>query len=54
MNLSARSLEEGPSVVTKAFPYISLVVSGHFYGFYSGRCLDGVGGVRGSFKEIYV
>ena len=37
MNASGRSLEDGPSVVTKALPRISLVVPGHFYGFYGRR-----------------
>ena len=30
MNSRDRSLEDGPSIVTKAFPCISLVVLGHF------------------------
>ena len=34
MNSSDRSLEDGPSVVTKAFSCISLVVPGHFDRFY--------------------
>ena len=34
MNLSDKSLEDGPSIVTKAFPCVSLVVLGHYYEFY--------------------
>ena len=33
MNSSDGSLEDGPSIVTKAFPGISLIVPGHFYWF---------------------
>ena len=43
MNSRDRSLEDGPSVVTKVFPYIP----GHFssfYRFYGGRSLGSVGG----------
>ena len=57
MNPGDRSLEDGPGIVTKVFPCISLVVPGHFYWFYwfyGGRSLGSVGGLRGSFKEIYV
>ena len=54
MNSGDRSLEEGPCVVTNAFPYISLIVLSHFYWFNDGRSLSSVGGLRGSFKEIYV
>ena len=61
MNSCNRSLEDGPSIVTKAFPCISLVVPGYFYWFcriYVGVGLGSVrlgsvGGLRGSFKEIY-
>ena len=54
MNSGERSLEDGPDVVTKAFPCISLIISSHFYGFYGGRCLGSVKGLQGSFKEIYL
>ena len=43
MNSSNRSLEDGPSVVTKTFPCIFLVALGHFCRFNSGRCLDSIG-----------
>ena len=33
MNSSDKSLDDTPSVVTKAFPYISLVVPRNFYEF---------------------
>ena len=33
MNSSDGSLDDGPSIVTKAFPGISLVVPSHFYWF---------------------
>ena len=46
--------EDGPGIVTNAFPCISLIVPRDFYWFYGGRCLGSVGGLRGSFKEIYV
>ena len=57
MNLGDRSLEDGSDIVSKAFPCISLVVPSHFYWFYrfyGGRCFGSVGGLRGSFKKIYV
>ena len=57
MNSHDKSLEDRPSVVTKAFPYISLVVLGYFnwfYRFYGGRGLGSVWGLRGSLKMIYV
>ena len=57
MNSCDRSLEDGPSVVTKAFPCISPVIPGHFYWFYQfygGRSLDSVGGLQRSLKKIYV
>ena len=57
MNSRDKSLEDGPSVVTKVFPYIFLVILGHFYWFYwfyGGRGLGSVGGLRGSLKKIYV
>ena len=57
MNSRDRSLEDVPSVVTKAFPCIFLVVSGHFNWFYqfNGRRGHGsVGGLQGSFKKVYV
>ena len=54
VNSSDTSLEDGRVIVTKAFPSISLVVLGHFYGFYGGRCLGSVRGFRRSFNEIYV
>ena len=56
-NSRDRSLEDGPGVVTKAFPCISLVTPGHFYWFYrfyGGRGLGNIGGLRVSFKKIYV
>ena len=34
MNTNDMSLENGPSLVTKALPSISLVIFGHFYEFY--------------------
>ena len=54
MNSRDRSLEDGPSVVTKTFPCISLVIPGYFnwfYRFYDGRGLGTVGGLRGSLKR---
>ena len=57
MNSRDRSLEDGPSVVAKAFPCISLVIPGYFYEFYrfyGGVGLGSVGGLRGSLKKIYV
>ena len=57
MNSRDMSLEDGPGIVTKAFPYISLVVIGHFYGFhqfYGGSVSVVLGGLRGSLKKIYV
>ena len=48
MNSRDKSLEDRPSVVTMTFPYISLVVLGHFnwfYRFYNGRGLGSVGGL---------
>ena len=57
MNSGDRSLEDRLGVITKEFPCISLVVPGHFYRFYwfyGGRCLGSVGGLEGSFKEIYI
>ena len=57
MNSCDRSLEDGPGVVTKAFPSIFLVVLGHFYWFYQfygGRALGSVGEFLGLFKKIYV
>ena len=56
VNSRNRSLEDGPSVVTKAFPCISLVFLGHFNWFYwiNGRSsLGSIGGLRGLFKKIY-
>ena len=46
MNSRDRSLEDGPRVVTKTFPSISLINPGHFYWlyrFYGGRGLGSVG-----------
>ena len=46
MNSRDRSLEDGPSVVTKTFSRISLIIPGHFYWFYQiygGFCLGSVG-----------
>ena len=37
VNASNRSLEDGPSLVTKVLPSISLVVPGHFCRFYRQR-----------------
>ena len=57
MNSRDRSLEDGPSVVTKAFSCISLVISSHFdgfYRFYGGRGLNSVGGLGGSLNKVYV
>ena len=57
MNSRDRSLEDGPRVVTKAFPCISLVIPRHsywFYWFYDGRGLGSIRGLRGLFKKIYV
>ena len=57
MNSRDRSLEVRPSIVTKAFPCISLVIPGHFYWLhqiYAGVGLGGVGGLRGSLEKIYV
>ena len=57
MNSHGRSLENGPSVVTKVFPCISLVIVGHFNWFYrinDGFGLSSVGGLRGSLKKIYI
>ena len=57
MNSRDRSLEDGPNIVTKAFPYISLVVPGRFYWFYwfyGRRGLGSDGGLLGSLKKIYV
>ena len=51
MNSCDKSLEDGPSVVTKVFPCIFLVISGHFNWFYGGRGLGSVGGLQGSFKK---
>ena len=61
MNSRDRSLEDGPSIVTKAFPCISLVIPGHFYWFYrfyGGRGLGSVKGVpriskRSTFKRLF-
>ena len=56
MNSSDGLLEDGPSIVTKAFPCISLIILGHFYCFgwiYVCVGLGSVGGLRGSFKEDY-
>ena len=61
MNSNDRSLEDGPSIVTKAFPGISLIVPGHFYWFgwiyvrigLGSVGLSSVGTLRGSFKEVY-
>ena len=61
MNSSGRSLEDGPSIVTKAFPCISLIIPSHFYRFgWINVCVDldsvgigSVGRLRGSFKEVY-
>ena len=33
MNSRDGSLEDGPSIVTKAFPSISLIIPDHFYWF---------------------
>ena len=33
VNSSDGSLEDGPSIVTKAFPSISFIILGHFYWF---------------------
>ena len=57
-----RSLEDGPSIVTKAFPCISLVIPGHFYSFcWIYACvglgsvgLSSVGGLQGSLEKVYV
>ena len=57
MNSRNRSLEDGSSVVTKAFSLISLVILGHFnrfYQIYGGIGLGGVGGLQGSLKMIYI
>ena len=57
MNSRDRSLEDGRDVVTKVFPYIFLVIPGHFYWFYQfygGRGLSTVRGLLGLFKKIYV
>ena len=35
INVSDRSLEDRPCIVTKAFPCISLAILGHFYEFYN-------------------
>ena len=54
MNSRDRSLEDGPSAVTKAFPCISLIIPGHFYRFYhfyGGVGLGSVGGLRGLLKK---
>ena len=61
MNSSDGSLEDGPSIVTKAFPGISFIISGHFYWFGTIKSRVGLGSVslgsfgslRGSFKEVY-
>ena len=61
MNSSDGSLEDGPSIVTKAFSCISLIVPGHFYRFgwiyvcvgLSSVGIGSVGRLRGSFKEVY-
>ena len=53
MNSRDKSLEDRPSIVTKAFPYISLIILDHFYWFYwfyGRRGLGSVGGLRGSLK----
>ena len=54
MNPGDKFLEDGPGVVTKAFPCISFVIPGHFYWFYVRKCLSSVRGLRGSYKEVYV
>ena len=57
VNSHDRSLEDGPSIVTKAFPCISLVIPSHFYWFcriYGCVGLGSVGGLQGSLKKIYV
>ena len=57
MNSHDRSLEDGPKVVTKAFPCIFLLIPSHFYWFYQfygERGLSSVEGFRGSLKRIYV
>ena len=46
MNSLDMSLEDGPSIVTKAFPGISLVVPGHFYWFSWIYVCIGLGSVR--------
>ena len=57
VNSRNRSLEGGPSVVTKVFSRISLVILGHFnwfYRIYGGFGLGGVRRLQGSLKKIYV
>ena len=57
MNSRDRSLEDGPNIVTKTFPCISLINPSHFNWFnrfYDGRGLGSVGGLQGSLKKIYV
>ena len=57
VNSLDKSLEDRPSIVTKVFPFISCTIPGHFcrfYQFYGGTGLGNVGGLRGSFKKIYV
>ena len=61
MNSCDESLENRSSIVTKAFPCISLVVPGHFYWFgwiyicvgLGNIGLGSVGGLQGLFKEVY-
>ena len=53
MNSRDKSLEDRPSVVTKAFPCISLIILDHFYWFYrfyGRRGLSSVGELQGSLK----
>ena len=57
VNSRDTSLEDKPSVGTKAFSCISLVIPSHFYWFYQidgGVGLGSVGGLRGSLEKIYV
>ena len=55
MNSRDGSLEDRPSIVTKAFPCISLVVPGHFYWFcwiYVCVGLGSVGVLRESLEKV--
>ena len=47
------SLEDGPNVVTRVFPYIFLIIPGHFYWFYWFYGGRGLGSVRG-FRNLQV